>query len=134
MAACRFMIVDDDPTMREFLRVMIEDMSESFEVVAEASNGYEAVCRAEEVNPDVIIMDIRMPVMDGVEATRCIKQDLGLRAILITATSFGWRDIEDLAYEAGASFHVRKPFKNEEIKHTLRQAVQSLALSPVVGA
>ncbi len=69
----RVMIVDDDETYRRLLRAMLE-REDDFQVVAEAADGNEAVELADEVNPDLIIMDVQMPSMDGFEATRTILQ------------------------------------------------------------
>ncbi len=116
------MIVDDDAMIRDVLRQLVECFFEDFEVVAEASNGVEAVQSAHETTPDLIIMDVRMPVMDGIEATRRIKQDLGLPSVVITCTSFGWREIKESAMTAGAQYHIRKPFDMEQLDRVFREA------------
>lgn len=139
LAACRLLIVDDSAVIRDLLHAYVGDMNqefenETFEIVAEAANGQDAVDQAKKYNPDVIIMDVRMPVMDGVEATRCIKQELGLSAVVITATSFDCREIEEVAYQAGASFHVRKPLDYDEVKDAVSQALYQRSLVPVLGA
>ena len=87
----------------------------SFEIVGEATNGRDAVESAAELDPDVILMDIRMPLLDGIQATRLIKQELGLRATVVTFTTYSWNEIRQDAYHAGASFHVRKPFDLETL-------------------
>lgn len=125
LATCRIMIVDDDAMIREVLRQLVECFFERFVVVAEASNGDEAVRMAEEVTPDLIIMDVRMPVMDGIEATRRIKHDLGLHGVVITCTSFGWREIKESAMAAGAEYHIRKPFEIEQLERILNDAAAS---------
>ena len=122
MAACGLMIVDDDPVIRGVLRELVEMCLEGFAVVAEAADGREAVALAARLDPDVIVMDIRMPVMDGIQATRRIKHELGLRAVVITATSFGRDEIQEAAFEAGAAFHVQKPFDLEELTRVLRES------------
>jgi YesN/AraC family two-component response regulator len=69
----RILIVDDDALIRDGLTMILEH-EEGFEVVRTASNGKEAIDKCKETKPDIVMMDIRMPVMDGVEATRIIKE------------------------------------------------------------
>src|SRR5512133_1339820 len=71
MTTIRVMIADDHAIVRKGIRALLSE-AEGFEVVAEAADGQEAVRRAEETQPDVILMDLLMPVMDGIEATRQI--------------------------------------------------------------
>jgi DNA-binding NarL/FixJ family response regulator len=69
----KLLLVDDHPDIRRGLRQMLE-LETPFEVVGDASNGAEAIRRVDEVHPDVVIMDAKMPLMDGAEATRHIKE------------------------------------------------------------
>lgn len=119
---CRVMIVDDDPSIRAVLSDFIELCMEGFQVVAQATNGREAVDRAIEVDPDVILMDVRMPLLDGIGATRLIKRKHRLSAAVITATSYAWSEIRDEAFEAGADLHLKKPFDLDEVKQVLEKA------------
>ena len=68
----KVLIADDNPVSRGGLGAVLATCPE-IEVVSEASNGWEAVCLMEQVHPDVVLMDVHMPKMDGLEATRCIK-------------------------------------------------------------
>jgi len=122
LGPCKLMIVDDEKAIRDVLSELIEVCLPDFKVVAEASNGLEAVARAQEVDPDVIIMDVRMPLMDGIQATRRIKQELGLRAVVVTSTSFSWSEIKESAFYAGADLHIQKPFDFERMESVLREA------------
>ena len=70
----RVLIVDDHQVVREGLRRIIQ-LNEEIKVIGEASNGEEAISKAVLLNPDVIIMDLKMPGMDGINATREIKKD-----------------------------------------------------------
>ena len=69
--ARRVLIVDDNPDFRNLTRLTIE--SDECEVVGEATNGAEAITVAEEVQPDTVVIDLRMPLMDGIEATRILR-------------------------------------------------------------
>ena len=71
MGARRVLIVDDNPHIRFLTRVTIE--SDSLEVVGEATNGAEAIAVAEELLPDAVVLDLRMPLMDGIEAARILR-------------------------------------------------------------
>lgn len=122
MAACTLLIVDDDAVIRGTLRELATLCVDGVVVVGEAANGREAVALARRLNPDVIVMDIRMPVMDGIQATRKIKRELGLSSVVITATSFGHREIERAALAAGASYHLRKPFDIDAFVSVLQEA------------
>src|ERR671924_116077 len=100
MGVTRILIADDHPTLREGLRAIL-DTQEDFEVAGEAANGEEALAKAEVLRPDVVLMDLEMPVLDGVEATRRIAERLpGTPVIVLTA--FGTDDRIIGAVEAGA--------------------------------
>lgn len=96
----RILLVDDERDVRALLRLCISDRCEKVEIIEEAGNGLEAVQKTTAFRPDVVIMDLKMPVMDGIEATRQIKQ---LRpdadVVVYSVTSEHLDDIQ----EAGAS-------------------------------
>jgi two-component system response regulator NreC len=84
MERIRVLIADDHTLVREGLRALLEGR-ENFEVIAEASNGLEAVERAQEMRPDVVLMDITMPGLDGFEATRrIVKMSPAIRVLVLT--------------------------------------------------
>jgi DNA-binding NarL/FixJ family response regulator len=91
----RVLIVDDQELVRAGFRMILE-LQEDIEVVAEAGDGAEAVAAARELDPDVVLMDVRMPAMDGVEATRRLVA-AGSRARVLMLTTF---DAEEYVYEA----------------------------------
>jgi Response regulator containing CheY-like receiver domain and AraC-type DNA-binding domain len=124
MGKCRLMVVDDDAAMRQVLKDFVEMFLDSYEIVAEAANGRDAVQVAAEVDADVILMDIRMPLMDGVQATRKIKQELRLRATVVTFTTYSWSEIRQEALNAGAALHLRKPFDLNTLAETLKKAYE----------
>jgi DNA-binding NarL/FixJ family response regulator len=102
----RVLIVDDMLHVRNDLRVLLQ-VSGEIEVVGEAGNGIEAVKQAELLHPDVVIIDLEMPVMDGVQATAQIKQrNLANRVVVLSVHS----DPEDIArsMQAGADSFIQK--------------------------
>lgn len=108
--------VEDDPIVRADLRLILED--HGFDVCAGARNGIEAVELAREHRPDLILIDLNLPELDGVEATRLI---MGEREVPIVAlTGYVEGDWIARAVEAGAADHVTKPFSEAELVDTLR--------------
>lgn len=101
----RVLIVDDQPAIRSGIKIVLES-SKDIEVVGEAANGAEGVALAAQLLPDVVLMDIRMPLMDGIEATRQIVER-GTGRILIL-TTFGLEGYVYDALRAGASGFVLK--------------------------
>jgi two-component system, NarL family, response regulator LiaR len=125
-------IVDDHPLIRQALRNVIEKEPD-FEVIAEASNGEEAVKIASTLAPDVVIMDIAMPILNGIEATKQIKSQFPTISILILTVH---TDIESIfsILQAGASGYLTKSVFSNEIVHTLRALVAGeTVLSPAVS-
>lgn len=102
----RVAVADDSAEMRTALRLLL-NLYKDIEVVWEAVNGQEAIDCVNRLQPDVIVMDVRLPVLDGLEATKQIRNlDVGTRVILI---SFDVGDyVVDKATEAGANGYVRK--------------------------
>jgi two-component system cell cycle response regulator DivK len=106
--AKRILAVDDQEDNRRILRDLLT--AAGFEVL-EAVDGAEAVSQAERHVPDLILMDVQLPGMDGYEATRLIKANPLLKAIpIITVTSFALSGDEGKALEAGSDFYMAKPF------------------------
>jgi len=114
----RVLIVDDDALIRDGLKIILEN-EEDFEVVGTASNGEEAVRLCKVTNPDVVLMDIRMPIMDGVEATRIIKEQFSSVKVLLLTT---FKDIEYIrrAVKNGAEGYVLKSNSSESILESIR--------------
>jgi CheY-like chemotaxis protein len=81
----RVLVVDDNDRFRALLRLLLEE-SGHFEIVAEAADGLEGIRRAVQLQPDVITMDIQMPNMDGIAATRAIVQTLGIPVVVLSAS------------------------------------------------
>lgn len=114
----RILIVDDEPLARERLRRLIEDDALG-EVVGEASNGREALERAQSLQPDVVLLDIRMPVMDGMEAAGHLCR-LNMPPALIFTTAYG--DHALAAFEANAIDYLLKPIRRERLARALQKA------------
>ena len=117
----RLLIADDHRMLREGLRRSLED--QGFEVVGEAADGHEAFRLALELRPDVVLMDVTMPVLDGVEATRLIHSSLpGLAVVMLTMHADG--DVMARALQAGAVGYLVKDCAIEEVAATVRMAAE----------
>ncbi|MFB0629590.1 response regulator [Streptomyces sp. AB3(2024)] len=114
----RVLLVDDQPLVRSGLRVLIADTTD-LEVVAEAGTGADAVALAAEHVPDVVVMDIRMPGMDGIEATRRITAQPGAPRILVL-TTFDEDEHVYGALRAGASGFAVKDMALDDILAAIR--------------
>ena len=128
----RLLIVDDHPVVRDGLRGLFAD-DPDFQVVGEAANGAEAVARVERVGADVVLMDLRMPEMSGVEAiTRLRRTAPGVRVLVLTTYD---TDSDVLpAIEAGATGYLLKDAPREELIRAVRAAFAGEAvLSPAVA-
>jgi DNA-binding NarL/FixJ family response regulator len=129
----RLLIVDDHPVFRDGLRGIFAD-DPDFEVVGEAGNGAEAVARVERDGADVVLMDLRMPEMSGVEAIRHLRRTApGVRVLVLTTYD---TDSDVLpAIEAGATGYLLKDAPREELIRAVRAAFAGEAvLSPAVAS
>lgn len=115
----RVLIAEDEALIRLDLKEML--LEEGFDVVAEVADGASAVRLARELRPDLVILDVKMPVMDGIAAAEEIAKER-LSAILIL-TAFSQRDLVEKARRAGAMAYLVKPFQ----KHDLLPAVEIAA-------
>ncbi|MFD7154163.1 response regulator [Kribbella sp. NPDC059898] len=112
------LIVDDQPLQRLGLRILLESVPET-QVAGEAESGSEAVRRTAELRPDVVLMDIRMPGMDGIEATRRIVAS-GNRSRILVLTTFDLDEYAHAALRAGASGFLLKDARPEELLGGIR--------------
>jgi len=132
MECIRVLLADDHVLFREGLAGILNTQPD-FEVVGEASDGLEAVVKAQELVPDLILMDIMMPGYDGLEATRQIKRMLPATTIVILTV----RDDEEKLFEAiksGAQGYLLKDIRSREMLKLLRGAVRGeAAITPALA-
>jgi DNA-binding NarL/FixJ family response regulator len=123
----RALIVDDHPVTREGLRTALELSDEIVVVVGEAATGEEAVEQARELTPDVVFMDVRMPGMDGIEATRRIRQAApATKVILITIDES--RGAISEAIQAGVSGYLLKDASPDALVDAAKNAIEGNAV------
>ena len=133
MIFIRLLIADDHPVVRDGLRGMLENQPD-FEVIGEAADGAAAFQLAIETQPDLILMDLRMPVMDGVTAIREIKVRCPNVQVLVLTTYDSDADILP-AIEAGATGYLLKDSSREELYRAIRSAAHGeTVLAPTVAA
>jgi DNA-binding NarL/FixJ family response regulator len=114
----RVLLADDQELVRSGFRLIL-DLADGIEVVGEAADGREAVALAKKLTPDVVLMDVRMPELDGIEATRRLRQ-AGLDARVLVLTTF---DLDEYVYEAmraGASGFLLKDAPREQLITAVR--------------
>lgn len=118
----RILLVDDQVLFREGLRTLLE-LQPDFEVVGEAAQGEEALRMAVNLNPSVVLMDLRMPVMDGVTATRRLKDSLPQCKVIVLTT---FDDDEDVfeGLRAGAVGYLLKDVSSEKLYEAIRSAAR----------
>jgi response regulator NasT len=119
MTNLRVLVADDDPIIRLDLKQMLTNLG--YDVVAEAGDGQEAVELAKSFRPDICVLDIKMPIKDGIAAVAEIVGGEIAPAILLTAYSD--RELIDRAKEAGAFAYLVKPFKPNDLPPAIELAV-----------
>jgi AmiR/NasT family two-component response regulator len=122
-SAHRVLIAEDEALIRLDLKEMLEE--EGYAVVGEAGDGETAVSMAEQLRPDLVILDVKMPVMDGIAAAERIA---GARvAPVVILTAFSQRDLVERARAAGAMAYLVKPFQKKDLLPTIEMAASRFA-------
>lgn len=111
MTQPKIMVVDDEPIIRMDLREMLEN--EGYQVIAEAKNGEEAVSLAHRHKPDLIIMDVKMPVLNGIKASSIIRSFSDSSILLLTA--YSQKELVQDARKAGVTAYLVKPVSEDDL-------------------
>ena len=132
MTPIRVLLVDDQPLFRRAIATLIEEQPE-FTVIGEAADGREAIELAEALHPDLIVMDVEMPVMNGIEAVRILRDRLPAIKIVVLTVS----ESEDYLFEAirfGAHGYLLKDLRPEQLYELLRAVMRNeTPLSPAIA-
>ena len=115
----RVLIAEDEALIRLDLKEMLEE--EGYDVVGEAGDGEEAVRLAEELKPDLVILDVKMPLLDGISAAERIVATRVAPVVMLTA--FSQRELVERAVDAGAMAYLVKPFSKSDLLPTIEVAV-----------
>ena len=132
MESLRILIAEDHPLFRKGMVTLLTSVPD-FEVVGEAASGEEAVARAAQLQPEVVLMDLQMPNVNGIEATRRIVQESPSIRVLVV-TLFEDEDSVFMALRAGARGYVLKDAEEEEMEHAIRAVGKGEAIfSPAIA-
>jgi CheY-like chemotaxis protein len=121
VARCRVLVAEDIPDAAEMMRLMIEAMGHDVRV---AADGVQAVEIAEAFQPEIALLDVGMPRMDGYEAARRIRATLGGQIVLVALTGWGQEQDRQRAYAAGFDYHVTKPAEPDALESLIASAVR----------
>ena len=114
----RVLIAEDEALIRLDLKEMLEE--EGYAVVGEAGDGEQAVALADELRPDLVILDVKMPKMDGIAAAERIAGERVAPVVILTA--FSQRDLVERARDAGAMAYLVKPFQKKDLVPAIEMA------------
>ncbi|MGF1696473.1 response regulator [Vibrio kyushuensis] len=120
MTNCKVMLVDDHPLMRRGISQLLA-FEDEFDVVAEASNGADAIAKAHEIEPDLILLDLNMKGMSGLDTLKALRADGATAAIVILTVSDNGGDIEAII-KAGADGYLLKDTEPDDLVALLKQA------------
>ena len=123
MERTRVIIADDESLIRMDLREMLTNLG--YLVVGEVADGRSAVHQARELRPDVVVMDIKMPDMDGIEAAKLLTEEHLAPVVLLSA--YSQRDLVERAREAGVVAYLVKPYREEELSPAIEVALARFA-------
>ena len=117
----RVLVADDASFMRQMIREILE--AEGHEVVGEASDGVQALEEYERLKPDLVTMDIVMPLLSGIDAVRGV-MEFDLSACVVMCSALGQETLVNEALEAGAKDFIVKPFKPDAVIETLNKVLE----------
>lgn len=117
----RILVVDDSPVMRRSISVILKNGGH--EIVAEASNGMQALSEYETSSPDLVTMDITMPMMDGIESVKKIINKFP-EAKIVMISALGHKDRVFEAIKSGAKHYIIKPFAKEKVLEVINLVLQ----------
>ncbi len=115
----RIIIVEDEPITRVDLKYMLEDAG--YEVIGEGSDGFDAIALCKKMNPDLLLMDINMPNLNGIAAAKVIRKEKSARSIVFL-TAYSDKEFIDEAKNIGASGYLSKPISEKNLIPTLEIA------------
>jgi two-component system chemotaxis response regulator CheY len=116
------LLVDDEAHIRKYVGLILKQLGSP--TIYEATNGVEAVETYSRVNPDLVLLDVNMPIMDGIETLKKLKEiDAG--CIVVMLTSLANRQTIDQAVDLGASNYIRKDTSRDEITAALRETISA---------
>lgn len=118
----KVLLVDDEAHIRKFVGLLLKQLGPVS--IVEAANGQEAVARYQQDRPDLVLMDVNMPILDGIGALRAIRQ-IDPDSIIIMLTSLASRQIVEEAADLGAVNYVRKDTPKDELLKTLRDTIHA---------
>ena len=128
--ARRVLIAEDEALIRMDLAEMLAE--EGYDVVGEAADGARAVELAEQLRPDLVMMDVKMPVLDGIAAAQRIAEQRIAPVVILTA--FSQRDLVDRARDAGAMAYLVKPFTRQDLVPAIEMAASRFAEAAALEA
>lgn len=132
MKSIRILVIDDHPVVRAGLVGLLSSQPD-FEIVGEGSNGHEAIALVEQIRPDVVLMDLRMPALDGVSAIKAIRSRFPTQIMVLTTFDTDAEIVR--AVEAGATGYLLKDVPRDELFRAIRATARGEAvLSPPVAA
>jgi YesN/AraC family two-component response regulator len=120
----KILLVDDEVHIRKYVALILKKLGAP--VITEAGNGHEAVAAYEKDKPDLVLLDVNMPQLDGIETLRKLKQ-IDPNCVVVMLTSLANRDTVEKALELGAVNYIRKDTPKEEIAKALEETIDECA-------
>ena len=115
----RVLLADDESHVRLLVRTVVSSLG--YDVIGEAADGRRAVELFDSISPDLVLLDINMPVMDGLAALRALREKSDTVAIIML-TSLASADVVEQSLQAGATYHLRKDLPVAELKEEIKEA------------